>query len=114
MWWFIVIACVLPVIGWLLFDVIGDLAILGCILSSFGLPGLQKIMGLVILAIYLPAIFLAAAMCTDLWWSWNCWSGSPRCLHIRHHLVAGAAFQPQIVGLPTFISLLRCGSGFAP
>jgi hypothetical protein len=76
MWWFIVIACVLPVIGWLLFDVIGDLAILGCILSLFGLPGLQKIMGLVILAIYLPAIFLAAAMCTDLWWSWNCWSGS--------------------------------------
>jgi hypothetical protein len=76
MWWFILIACVLPIFGWLLFDVIGNLAILGCILSLFGYTRIRQIMGIVILAIYLPTVVLIVAVCTDLWWSYGCWSGS--------------------------------------
>jgi hypothetical protein len=51
MWWFILIALILPVFGWLFFDIIGNLAILGHVLSLFGRPRLKNIMGAIIVGL---------------------------------------------------------------
>jgi hypothetical protein len=75
-WWFILIALTLPVFGWLFFDIIGNLTILGRVLSLFGRPGLQNVMGAIIVVLYLPPLFLVIALCTDVWWSCKCWTGT--------------------------------------
>lgn len=77
MWWFIILAVSLPMLGWSIFDILGSLAFLGLVISFFGRPRLEHMVGFIVLLIYLPPFFLIIALSTDLWWSYECWTGDP-------------------------------------
>jgi hypothetical protein len=55
MWWFILIAVTLPVFGWLSFDIVSNLIILGRILSLFGLSRLRNVIPTVVKLMMMPS-----------------------------------------------------------
>jgi hypothetical protein len=76
MWWFILIAIGLVWLGYIFFNVIGILSIIGLVLDFFGNPFLSSVMAVVVLVIYLPMVFLILALGIDTYWSIDCDTGN--------------------------------------